>query len=195
NVQGDRTVGIWEKMSPAFLTALGKEFGFSPPEAHGFDTVKTIQAMREGRVKVFVGLGGNFLSATPDTHYTSEAITRCQLTVQVSTKLNRNHLITGEQALILPCLGRTEKDIQSSGEQFVSTENSMGIVQMSRGVLAPVSEHLMSETAIVCHLAAETLKGKSTVDWLGLCGNYDRIRDHIEHVVLGFSDYNRRVRE
>src|SRR4029078_12153538 len=128
NVQGDRTVGIWEKMSPAFLKALGKEFGFNPPEAHGFDTVQTIQAMQDGKVKVFVALGGNFLSATPDTHYTSEAIARCKLTVQISTKLNRPHPITGEQALILPCLGRTEKDAQASGEQFVTVEDTTGVV-------------------------------------------------------------------
>src|SRR4029079_18233055 len=118
NVQGDRTVGIWEKMSPAFLKALGDEFGFTPPEAHGYDTVKTIEAMHGGKVKVFVGLGGNFLSATPDTHYTSEAIARCQLTRQMSTKLNPAMSFTDPQTLILPCLGRTEKDLQVAGEQF-----------------------------------------------------------------------------
>jgi molybdopterin-dependent oxidoreductase alpha subunit len=195
NVQGDRTVGIWEKMSPKFLDALGKEFNFSPPEAHGFDTVKTIEAMHEGKVKVFVALGGNFLSATPDTHYTSEAISRCRLTVQIATKLNRAHLITGEQALILPCLGRTEKDLQASGEQFVTVEDTTGVVHMSRGVLAPASEHLMSETAIVGRMALATLNGRTTVDWQGLIDDYDRIRDHIEHVVPGFVQYNKRVRE
>jgi molybdopterin-dependent oxidoreductase alpha subunit len=195
NVQGDRTVGIWEKMSPQFLSALGEEFGFSPPSAHGFDTVKTIQAMQEGRVKVFVALGGNFLSATPDTHYTSEAIARCRLTVQVSTKLNRAHLITGEQALILPCLGRTEKDLQASGEQFVTVEDTTGVVHQSHGVLPPASEHLLSEPAIVARMAMATLGAKSTVDWQGLMDNYDRVREHIEHVVPGFSQYNKRVRE
>jgi molybdopterin-dependent oxidoreductase alpha subunit len=195
NVQGDRTVGIWEKMSPAFLTALGKEFGFKPPEAHGLDTVKTIQAMREGKVKVFVALGGNFLSATPDTHYTSEAIARCRLTVQISTKLNRAHLITGEQALILPCLGRTEKDVQASGEQFVTVEDTTGVVHQSRGVLPPASEHLMSETAIIGKMALATLGDRSTVGWQALIDDYDRIREHIEHVVPGFSQYNKRVRE
>ena len=195
NVQGDRTVGIWEKMSPAFLNALGKEFHFSPPEAHGLDTVKTIEAMHEGKVKVFVGLGGNFLSATPDTHYTSEAISRCRLTVQIATKLNRAHLITGEQALILPCLGRTETDVQASGPQFVTVEDTTGVVHMSRGVLPPASEHLMSETAIVGRMALATLDGRTTVDWQALIDDYDRVRDHIEHVVPGFVQYNKRVRE
>ena len=195
NVQGDRTVGIWEKMSPAFLNALGKEFNFSPPEAHGLDTVKTIEAMHQGKVKVFVGLGGNFLSATPDTHYTSEAISRCRLTVQIATKLNRAHLITGEQALILPCLGRTEIDVQASGAQFVTVEDTTGVVHMSRGVLPPASEHLMSESAIVGRMALATLDGRTTVGWQALIDDYDRIRDHIEHVVPGFVQYNKRVRE
>jgi molybdopterin-dependent oxidoreductase alpha subunit len=195
NVQGDRTVGIWEKMGPAFLAALGKEFGFSPPEAHGFDTVQTIRAMQQGKVKVFVGLGGNFLSATPDTHYTSEAIARCRLTVQISTKLNRGHLITGEQALILPCLGRTEKDMQASGEQFVTVEDTTGVVHQSRGVLPPASEHLLSETAIVGRMALAALGDRTKVDWKALIDDYDRIREHIEHVVPGFAQYNKRVRE
>jgi molybdopterin-dependent oxidoreductase alpha subunit len=195
NVQGDRTVGIWEQMSDKFMNALGKEFNFTPPAKHGFDTASGIQAMHEGKVKVFMGLGGNLLSAGPDTEYAADAFRRLKLSIYVSTKLNRNHLICGEQALILPCLGRTEKDTQASGEQFVSTENSMGVVQSSQGVLAPASPHLMSETAIICHLAAATLKDRTTVDWMALCGNYDRIRDHIEHVVPGFDDYNRRVRE
>lgn len=195
NVQGDRTVGIWEKMSPQFMQALGKEFSFSPPEKHGFDAVRSIQAMHEGRVKVFVALGGNFLSATPDTNYTSEALARCQLTVQISTKLNRGHLITGEQALILPCLGRTEKDRQKSGWQFVTVEDTTGVVHMSRGVLDPASEHLRSEPAIVAGIARATLADRTTVDWEGLIENYDRIREHIEHVVPGFAQYNVRVRQ
>ena len=195
NVQGDRTVGIWEKMSDAFLEALGKEFQFQPPRKHGFDTVRTIQAMHEGRVKVFVGLGGNFLSATPDTHYTSEAMARCRLTVQISTKLNRGHLITGAQALILPCLGRTEKDLQASGEQFVTVEDTTGVVHASRGVLEPASPHLRSEPAIIAGIALATLGARTTVDWDGLVADYDRIREHIEHVVPGFAQYNRRVRE
>ena len=195
NVQGDRTVGIWEKMSPEFLKALGKEFDFSPPATHGFDTVCTIEAMHQGRVKVFVGLGGNFLLATPDTNYTAEAIQRCRLTVQISTKLNRAHLITGKQALILPCLGRTERDFQGADEQFVSVEDTMGVVHMSRGVLRPASDHLRSEPAIVAGIAQATLGDKTTVRWRDLIDNYDRIREHIEHVVPGFTQYNARVRQ
>jgi molybdopterin-dependent oxidoreductase alpha subunit len=195
NVQGDRTVGIWEKMSPEYLAALGKEFHFSPPEKHGFDTVCTIEAMHQGRVKVFVGLGGNFLAATPDTKYVSEAIQRCRLTVQISTKLNRGHLITGEQALILPCLGRTERDVQKSGPQFVTVEDTTGVVHQSHGSLAPASEHLRSEPAIIAGIAMATLNGSTTVDWQGVIANYDRIREHIEHVVPGFTQYNARVRQ
>jgi molybdopterin-dependent oxidoreductase alpha subunit len=195
NVQGDRTVGIWEKMGPAFMQALGREFNFTPPAAHGLDAVRTIRAMGEGRVKVFVALGGNFLAATPDTNYTSEAMARCRLTVQVSTKLNRGHLITGETALILPCLGRTERDQQASGEQFVTVEDTTGVVHQSRGVLAPASEHLLSEPAIVGRMAMAVLGARSTVQWQGLIDNYDRVREHIEHVVPGFQDYNQRVRQ
>jgi molybdopterin-dependent oxidoreductase alpha subunit len=195
NVQGDRTMGIWEKMSAHFLEALGKEFNFAPPSKTGCDSVATLQAMHEGKVKVFFGMGGNFLSANPDTEYGAEAFRRTKLSVQVSTKVNRNHIITGEQALILPCLGRTEHDMQSAGEQFVSCENSMGVVQESSGTLTPASPDLMSEVAIICHLAAATLKEKSTVDWMGLCANYDKIRDHIEHVIPGFEQYNKRVRD
>ncbi|WP_010584888.1 FdhF/YdeP family oxidoreductase [Schlesneria paludicola] len=195
NVQGDRTMGIWEQMSDRFMEALGKEFQFSPPQKHGLDVVCGMQAMHEGKIGVFVGLGGNFLSAGPDTEYVADAFRRLKLSVFISTKLNRNHLITGEQSLILPCLGRSEQDNQASGPQIVSCENSMGVVQESRGRLRPASPTLMSETAIVCHLAKATLGTKSTVDWMGLCGNYDRIRDHIERVVPGFDDYNRRVRE
>jgi molybdopterin-dependent oxidoreductase alpha subunit len=195
NVQGDRTVGIWEQMSPEYLKALGAEFHFSPPMKHGLDTLCTIEGMHRGTIKVFVALGGNFLAATPDTNYTSEALQRCALTVQVSTKLNRAHLITGRQALILPCLGRTEIDMQDSGEQFVSVEDTMGVVHMSRGVNPPASEHLKSEPAIIAGIAHATLDGRSTVDWLGLAENYDRIRQHIEHVVPGFTQYNARVRQ
>jgi len=195
NVQGDRTVGIWEKMSDEFMQALGEEFDFSPPREHGLDAVGTIGAMAAGQVKVFVGLGGNFLAATPDTQFTARAIQRCRLTVQISTKLNRGHLITGRQALILPCLGRTEHDIQSSGEQFVSVENTSGVVSQSRGVLPPASNQLRSEPAIVAGMAERTLAGRTTTNWAGMVADYDRIREHIEHVVPGFAQYNRRVRE
>ncbi len=195
NVQGDRTVGIWEKMSDEFLDALGKEFAFSPPKEHGMDSVATIQGMHAGKVKVFVGLGGNFLSATPDTNYTATAMQRCQLTVQISTKLNRGHLITGEQALILPCLGRTELDQQEAGRQFVTVEDTMGVVHQSHGMLPPASEHLKSEPAIVAGIAQATLDARATTNWQALVADYDRIREHIEHVVPGFAQYNARVRE
>ena len=195
NVQGDRTMGIWERPTAAFLDSLAREFNFTPAREHGYDTVNAIKAMHEGKAKIFFALGGNFLSATPDTEYTAEALRRCRLTAHVSTKLNRAHLITGEQALILPCLGRTEADVQATGEQFVSCENSMGVVQASRGRLAPASEHLLSEPMIVARLAAATLGARSSVDWLSLVADYDRIRDAIERIVPGFAAYNRRVRE
>jgi molybdopterin-dependent oxidoreductase alpha subunit len=195
NVQGDRTVGIWERPPAAFLDRLGAEFAFEPPRNHGFDTVKSIHAMHERQAKVFFALGGNFLSATPDTNYTAEALRRCRLTAQVSTKLNRSHLTTGERALILPCLGRTEIDEQASGPQFVTTENSMAVVQISRGSLEPASPELLSEPQIVARLAKVTFEHRTTVDWEQLASNYDLIRDRIERVVPGFENYNTRVRE
>src|SRR4030095_7276811 len=195
NVQGDRTMVIGERPSAAFLDKLGSEFGFEPPRNHGFDTVNAIQAMHDGSVKVFFALGGNFLSATPDTEFTAAALRRCRLTAHVSTKLNRSHLITGELALILPCLGRTEFDKQETGPQFVSTENSMGVVQKSEGKLEPASSELLSEPQIVARLARATLERRTTVDWEGLADDYDRIRVSIERVVPGFRDYNARVRE
>ena len=194
NVQGDRTVGIWERPRPDFLDALGATFGFEPPREHGYDTVETIRAMHAGRVKVFVGMGGNFLQATPDTALTAAALRRCRLTIQVSIKPNRAHLVTGEQALILPCLGRSERDAQAGVEQFVSTENSMGIVQRSQGVMDPASPHLLSEPAIVAGIARATLGARSTVRWDELIADYDRIRDAIEQVIPGFERYNERVR-
>ncbi|HEX8142378.1 MAG TPA: FdhF/YdeP family oxidoreductase [Pyrinomonadaceae bacterium] len=195
NVQGDRTMGIWERPTEAFLDSLAKEFGFTPPRAHGYDTVEAIRALHEGRAKIFCALGGNFLSATPDTEYTAEALSRARLTVQVSTKLNRAHLITGQQALILPCLGRTEADVHGGAARFVTVENSMGIVHSSHGSLPPASEHLLSEPAIVARLARATLGERSTVEWEKLAEDYDLIRDHIARVIPGFADYNRRVRE
>jgi molybdopterin-dependent oxidoreductase alpha subunit len=191
NVQGDRTMGISEKPPPAFLERLASEFAFSPPAAAGLDTVEAIKAMATGRATVFFGLGGNFVAAAPDTDVTSAAMRRCRLTVHVSTKLNRSHLVTGEEALILPCLGRTERD----RGQFVTVEDSMGLVHASTGRLAPASPHLLSEVSIVARLAARTLGGRSAVDWTGLESDYDRIRDAIARVVAGFEDFNRRVRE
>jgi molybdopterin-dependent oxidoreductase alpha subunit len=195
NVQGDRTMGIWEQPSQDFLDRLGHEFDFDAPRRRGLDTVHAISAMHDGKAKVFFALGGNFLSATPDTEYTADALRRCSLTAHVSTKLNRAHLITGRQALILPCLGRTEVDEQGSGPQFITTENSMAVVEGWQGRLPPASEHLLSEPAIVVGLAKAVLGTRSSVDWDGLLANYDRIRVHIEHVVPGFEDYNQRARQ
>jgi molybdopterin-dependent oxidoreductase alpha subunit len=195
NVQGDRTMGIWERPTDTFLDNLAKEFQFEPPRRHGFDTVGAIRAMAEGKAKLFFALGGNFLSATPDTEYTAKALRNCELTIHVSTKLNRAHLITGKQALILPCLGRTEVDLQSSGPQFVSMENSMGVVHTSRGSLAPASEHLLSEPMIVARLANETFGARTTVNWTELASNYDLIRDHISRVIPGCENYDARVRQ
>lgn len=194
NVQGDRTMGICEKMPDAFLDRLGAEFGFEPPRAHGRDTVDTIRGMRGGQVKVFFALGGNFLAASPDTERTAEALRRCSLTVNVSTKLNRGHLVTGRTSLILPCLARSEVDLQEGGEQFVTVENSMSVVSMSRGRLSPASGMLKSEVAIVAGVAEATL-GSDGIDWRALSSNYDAIRDHIARVVPGCADYNARVRE
>ena len=195
NVQGDRTMGIFERPSDAFLDSLGMEFNFEPPRRHGYDTVNAIAAMHERKARVFFALGGNFLSATPDTELTANALRSCSLTVHVSTKLNRAHLITGREAFILPCLGRTEIDLQATGPQFVSTENSMAVVQASRGSLKPASDQLLSEPAIVARLATATLGARSNVNWLELVNDYDRIREHIERVVPGFDDYNNRVRQ
>jgi molybdopterin-dependent oxidoreductase alpha subunit len=196
NVQGDRTMGIWEKMPEDWLDRLGTTFGFRAPRAHGYDTVNAIRAMYEGRASVFFAMGGNFLSAAPDTERTAEALRRCKLTVHVSTKLHRGHLIAGEQALILPCLGRTERDLQADGLQFVTVEDSMGIVHASRGTLAPAGEQLLSEPRIVARLAHATLVDRPPrIDWNAMADDYDRIREGIERVVPGCEGYVERVRE
>ena len=195
NVQGDRTMGIFEAPSQAFLDKLGSAIGFTPPQNHGYDVVSAINAMHTGEAKVFFALGGNFLSATPDTEFTAQALRNCDLTVHVSTKLNRSHLVHGKTALILPCLGRTEIDHQASGEQFVTTENSMGVVQMSRGVLEPFSKNLKSETAIICELAHTTIANRSKIDYLSMRDDYDKIRDLIEKSIEGFDNFNRQVRQ
>lgn len=195
NVQGDRTMGIYEKPSAAFLDRIKFTYGFEPPRKHGYDTVEAIHAMHEGKAKVFFAMGGNFLSATPDTVYTAEALRRCTLTVHVSTKLNRSHLVHGREAIILPCLGRSDKDILNGKEQFISCENSMGVVQMSRGNLKPISDHLLSEPFIVCQLAKATLGSRSKVNWDLYESDYDYIRNDIELTIPGFEDYNKRVRQ
>ena len=161
NVQGDRTMGIYEQPSQSFLNALEKNFGFTPPQHPGYDTVESIKAMHNGKAKIFFALGGNFLSATPDTLYTAEALRHCRLTVHVSTKLNRSHLVHGDEAIILPCLARSDKDVVNGVEQIVSCENSMSVVQASKGVLKPVSKDLLSETIIVCRLAKATFGNRS----------------------------------
>jgi len=194
NVQGDSTMGIWEKPKEAFLDNLEKEFNFKAPRKHGYDVVDAIEAMHQKKARVFIGMGGNFLSATPDTEYTAKALQNCDLTVHVSTKLNRSHLIHGKKALILPCLGRSEKDVQEKGIQFVSVENSMGVVHASSGHVAPLSESLLSEPAIVAGMAKASLSN-TTLNWAELIKDYDGIRDKIEATIPGFKNYNNRVRE
>jgi molybdopterin-dependent oxidoreductase alpha subunit len=192
NVQGDRTMGIYHLPRPAFLDALGEVFGFQPPRTPGYDTVEAIKALEDGAVDVFVSLGGNFLSATPDTPRTAAGLERCKLTVSVSTKLNRTHLHAGAHALILPCLGRSEIDTQAGGPQFVTVEDSMSMVHRSQGVLAPASEQLRSEVWIIAQLGAALFPGR--IPWHELAGDYDRIRDLISLVVPGFHEFNERVR-
>ncbi|MGX7761697.1 FdhF/YdeP family oxidoreductase [Streptomyces angustmyceticus] len=193
NVQGDRTMGIFERPAPAFLDALEKEFGFAPPREHGLDVVRAIRALRDGQAKVFFAMGGNFVSATPDTDVTEAAVRRARLTVHVSTKLNRSHVVTGARALILPTLGRTERDLQAGGEQFVTVEDSMGMVHASRGRLAPASPELLSETAIVTRLARRVLGTESRTPWAEFEKDYATIRDRISRVVPGFEDFQARV--
>ncbi len=213
NVQGDRTMGIWERPKPEFLDALKRVFKFEPPREHGYDVVAAVKAMHEGKAKVFFGMGGNFAMAVSDTNYTAEALKMCKLTVNVSTKLNRGHLLHGETSLILPCLGRTDHDIQATGEQFVSCESTTGVVAQSHGVVDPISANLKSEVAIIGELAKATFgTANSTVsrdrittstngdsqynmDWDALIADYDRIRDLIELTVPGFDNYNKKVRQ
>jgi molybdopterin-dependent oxidoreductase alpha subunit len=193
NVQGDRTMGIWEKPPVALLDRLKEVFGFEPPRANGYDTVESIRAMLDGRGKVFIALGGNFAAATPDTVETWKALRKCQLTVHISTKLNRSHLIHGREALILPCLGRTEIDMQATGPQGVTVEDSMSMVHLSSGINPPASPLLLSEPALIARLADATLGSRSRVKWLWLMEDYKRIRDLIEQVFPDFKDFNARV--
>jgi molybdopterin-dependent oxidoreductase alpha subunit len=195
NVQGDRTMGIWEMMPETFLAALDDRFGIVSPRENGVDTVDGIRAMRDGRAKVFMAMGGNFASATPDTAVTEAALRSCSLTVQVSTKLNRSHLAHGATALILPSLGRTDKDIQAGTKQMVSVEDSMSMVHLSRGSLKPPSDEVRSEVAIVCQLARTLLGPDHPVPWEKFNDDYDQIRDAIAAVVPGCADYNTKVRQ
>jgi molybdopterin-dependent oxidoreductase alpha subunit len=195
NVQGDRTMGIWEQMPEEFLAALDTRFGITSPRTHGHDVVNAIRAMRDGHGRVFIGMGGNFVSATPDTDVTEAALRSCALTVQISTKLNRSHVVHGRTALILPTLGRTDRDVQASGKQLVSVEDSMSMVHLSRGSLTPPSEHVRSEVAIVCQLARTLLGPEHPVPWEQFADSYDSIRDAIADVVPGCADYNTRVRQ
>ncbi len=195
NVQGDRTVGIWESAPQAFLDRIEAKYGFKPTTKHGYSVIDAIKAMYEKKAKVFFGMGGNFISAVPDTAYAAEALGNCNLTVHVSTKLNRSHLVTGKEALILPCLGRTEKDYQKTGLQIQSVENSMGVVSSTKGVLEPCSNTLLSEVAVVCGIANATLGEQSKIDWLGYKDDYNLVRDDIEAIVDGFQDYNNRIKQ
>jgi molybdopterin-dependent oxidoreductase alpha subunit len=195
NVQGDRSMGIFHKMKDDLAEKIKEYFGFDPPREEGLDVVESIKAMHAGRVKVFVALGGNFLSATPDTEYTAEALRSCNLTVQVSTKLNRSHFIHGRKALILPCLGRTDRDIQSKKSQLLTTENSTGMVQTTEGKLNPPSKDLMSEPAIIANLGHKMFGSTAKVNWMGMVEDYDVIRDFISKTVKGCEEMNTRVRE
>ena len=194
NVQGDRTMGVWEQMPDSFLDALGREFGFEPPRDHGVDAVNGIRALDEGRIKVWVGLGGNLLGAISDTNLAESAMRRTRLSVQLSTKLNRSHVITGEEALILPVLGRTEVDMQASGPQYVTVEDSVCAVHASHGQIKPISSQMRSETAIVAGMAHAVLGDRHGIDWLGMIDDYDVIRDHISRVVPGCAGYNEKTR-
>ncbi|WP_035903337.1 FdhF/YdeP family oxidoreductase [Knoellia subterranea] len=194
NVQGDRTMGIFERPSAAFLDALDAEFSIESPREHGVDAVEAVRSMRDGRGRVFFAMGGNFVRAMSDSDVTEAALERVGLTCHVSTKLNRSHTVTGREALILPTLGRTERDVQLTGEQVVTVEDSMAMVHASRGRLAPASDTLLSEVAIVCELARRALPG-SSVDWAGLRGDYRVIRQHIARVVPGFERFEERIQD
>nr|WP_152816968.1 FdhF/YdeP family oxidoreductase [Arthrobacter bussei] len=201
NVQGDRTMGIFERMPEAFHDALDKRFHFASPRRHGFDTVAAIRAMRDGKARVFMGMGGNFVRATPDTNVTEQALRNTRLTVQVSTKLNRSHLVTGTRALILPALGRTDRDTQSGGDQRVTVEDSMSAVHASTGRLKPSSSEMRSEIAIVCELADRLFAREDSpfrdnapqLDWRAAQADYSVIRKHISAVVPGFDDFEDRI--
>ena len=195
NVQGDRTMGIWELPKRSFLDALEREFSFDAPRKHGFNTIDAIHAMRDGRARFFMSMGGNFAAATPDTPVTEEALTNCRLTVHVATKLNRTHVMAGRESLLLPCLGRTERDVQKNGPQFVTVEDSMSFVHRSEGRLEPASAELLSEVAIIAGIARATLRDQTRTPWEELQNDYRQIRLRISRVVPGFEDFEERVRD
>jgi molybdopterin-dependent oxidoreductase alpha subunit len=195
NVQGDRTVGIVHHVSPELNKSIKEVFGFDAPEKEGLDTVHAIQAMYEGKAKCFIALGGNFLSAASDTYYTAKALSNCELLVSISTKLNRTHLVTAKTTLVLPTLGRSEKDMKDGRIREVTVENSMGKVHPSKGYLPPASEHLMSEPEIVSRIAYHTLGDKHPVNWLELGSDYALVRDKISQVINGFESYNQRIKK
>ncbi len=195
NVQGDRTVGIMHHVSPKLNASIKKVFGFDPPKDTGLDVVHAIKAMHSGKAKVFIGLGGNLLSAASDTYFTGEAFQNCDLTVSISTKLNRTHLATGNTAIILPTLGRSEKDKTGNKEQFVTVENSMGKVHRSTGHLSPASDQLMSEPQIVANIASATLKGKFNIAWQKMGSDYALIREKIALVISGFENYENKIKD
>ncbi|MCG7203329.1 FdhF/YdeP family oxidoreductase [Streptomyces arenae] len=197
NVQGDRTMGIWERMPQPFLDRLGREFRFTAPTRHGLDSVDSIRAMLNGRAKLFVGVAGNFVRATPDSEATERALRNCRLTAHVSTKLNRSHAVCGRTALILPTLGRSDRDVQAGGEQFMTVEDSMSEVHTTRGRLVPASAHLLSEVSIISRLARRVLDpGPDAPDipWADFEADYGLVRDRIARVVEGFEDFDARVR-
>lgn len=194
NVQGDRTMGVWEKMPDSFLDALGAEFGFDPPRKHGLDSVDGIRALDEGKLKVWLSLGGNLLGAISDSNLAESAMRKTKLSVQLSTKLNRSHVITGDEALILPVLGRTEIDHRPSGHQFITVEDTVCAVHGSFGQLEPIADTVLSEIVIIAGIAEATLGDRYGIDWAGMADDYDVIRDHISRVVPGCEDYNAKVR-
>ncbi|MBN9643860.1 FdhF/YdeP family oxidoreductase [Corynebacterium mendelii] len=196
NVQGDRTMGIWEAPPEWLLAATDKEFGITCPRSHGYDSTMALNALYEGKVDVFMQMGGNFASANSDTTHTEAGLKKCKLTIHVSTKPNRSHVVHGETSLILPTLGRTDKDIKhAAGPQFVTVEDSMSMIHSSQGRLDPVSDHLLAEPVIVCRLADAVFGDRFDIDWQAMADNYDVIRDRIERTIPGFDDFNTRVRQ
>ena len=194
NVQGDRTMGIWEKPSKQFLDTLATTFGFEPPRKHGVDVVNPLELTHTDPGKYFISLGGNFLSAAPDTDYTKQALEQTQLSVHISTKLNRSHLHHGEIGLILPCLGRTDTIIEKSGPQTLTVENSMGTVHTTRGFVKSHTDRLLSEPHIIAQIASRTI-GNDIVDWHALIDDYDRIRALISKAVDGFESFNEKLKK